>query len=222
MIGAPPEAELMNPSYLIRGALVLACLMETFGVAEAASLKIVKVGAPAINCVFNPTCQVVVTDSLGTIPVPAITGKAPWTDYGPAVLQSRAYAGAAGAPAAGETAYVYRMVMSFAVGATCVNALKLDVGPIKKHYYNLSGALADVFVTTTGGLGTIGLASAAEDGDTVTFTFEKPVCAGSAPEKGDTSFFFGFAAAGAPMKTTAKVQVVSGPAVDTPARTPQH
>lgn len=194
----------------------------TFGAAQAAPLKIVNVGAPAISCVFSNECKVIVTDSIGTVPLSGVSGQAPWAGYGPAVLQSRSFTGAKGTVAAGETAYQYRMVLSFAVGNVCVNTLKLDVGPIKKHYFNFSGTLADVFVITTGGLGTIGLSSADQDGNVVTFRFDKPVCAGPTSEKGDTSFFFGFVAGAGPMQTSGKVGVVGGQAIDTPARVPQH
>jgi hypothetical protein len=203
-------------------ALALASFVATFGVAQATPLKVVNVGAPAVNCVFSIDCKNLVTDSLATVPVPGVSGTAPWPGYGPAVLQSRTHSGNKGAPAAGETAYVYRMVMSYAVGSACVSALKLDVGPIKRHYYNLSGMLADIYVVTTGGLGTIGVSSAEQDGTIVTFTFKKPICAGPAAEKGEQSFFFGYSATGQPKPTSGKVQVVGGPMIETPARAPQH
>ncbi|HEV7919332.1 MAG TPA: hypothetical protein VGR02_00930, partial [Thermoanaerobaculia bacterium] len=46
----------------------------------AQPLKVVKVAAPAVNCVFNPTCKVTVTDL--TAPI--------WTT---GFLQSRFYTG---------------------------------------------------------------------------------------------------------------------------------
>lgn len=206
----------------LRIKIAPAVFFVTLGAAQATPLKIVNVGAPAINCVFSSECKVTVTDSLGTVPLSGVSGQAPWAGYGPAVLQSRSYIGARGTAAAGETAYIYRMVLSSAVGSVCVNTLKLDVGPIKRHYFNFSGTLADVFVVTTGGLGTIGLSSADQDGNAVTFRFDKPVCGGPTSEKGDTSFFFGFVAGTEPMQTSSKIGVVGGQAVDTPARVPQH
>src|SRR4029079_5351404 len=68
----------------------------------ATDLKIVKVNAgiaKPFTCLFNPSCKVTVTDSVGDIQLPGITGKA--------VLQSRTYQGEAGTPAAGLTAYEY-------------------------------------------------------------------------------------------------------------------
>lgn len=34
-------------------------------------LKVVNVGAPAVNCVFDPSCAVNVTDTTAPIPIPA-------------------------------------------------------------------------------------------------------------------------------------------------------
>src|SRR2546423_15673093 len=76
--------------------------------AIAAQLSIVAVSAPAINCVFETDCTIVVTDSVGIIPVPNLIA-------GAARLQSRTFAGQAGAPAAGKTGYEYRVDLTTAV-----------------------------------------------------------------------------------------------------------
>src|SRR5205085_6609182 len=68
--------------------------------AQAAPLKVVTVAAPDVNCVFDPSCKLTVTDSVGDIVIPGMTGKA--------VLQSRTFSGAAGAPGAGLIGYEYR------------------------------------------------------------------------------------------------------------------
>src|SRR3954452_15591157 len=78
-----------------------AMLCSLTGAASAAPLSVVTVAAPDINCVFETDCTVVVTDSIGDIPLAGMTGKAR--------LQSRTYAGKAGAPGAGNTAYEYRL-----------------------------------------------------------------------------------------------------------------
>lgn len=185
--------------------------------AHAAPLKVVNVGAPAVNCVFNTTCKITVKDTGGNIPVPGISGTAR--------LQSRTYAGAAGAPAAGKTGYEYRVNLTQAVGVLnipCVSALKVDFGPVASLDYDKDGQPDQVFVVTSGGLGTVGLASAAQVGTTITFTFSAPVCAGSSPGKGDTSFFFGLAAAKAPKAITAQAQIAGGAWVNVPARAPIH
>jgi hypothetical protein len=156
--------------------------------AQAGPLAVVNVGAPAVNCAFNttnaPACQVVVEDAIGTFNV---TG-----DSGVARLQSRNYPGKAPAPAAGDMAYIYRVDLTNVQGILapiCVAKLALDFGPVVKLPYDMpkDNASFDVFVVTTGGLGTVGPSSANQVGNTITFTFSKPVCPGA------TSYFFGLA-----------------------------
>ena len=158
--------------------------------AQAAPLAVVDVAAPAINCVFNaapipnvppPACQVVVNDSIGVFTPPG--------DIGAARLQSRTYPGTAPAPAAGDMAYVYRVDLTEVKGVTaanCVTKLALKFGPVVKLHYGPSGD-SDIFVVTTGGLGSVKIASADQVGGTITFTFASPVCPGA------TSYFFGLA-----------------------------
>lgn len=194
--------------------------------AEAGPLTIVNVNAPAINCVFNPSCTVVVTDSIGSFTPPG--------DVGMARLQSRTYPGVSGAPAAGLTAYVYRVDLTSvkALSAVnCVSKLLLDIGPIAKLAYlppspTHGPMTADVFVVTSGGLGTIGLSSAVQTGNIVTFTFSKPVCpkgsSAAANFPGETSFFFGLAAKTTPKPSTAKLVYSLGGGATTAARVPTH
>jgi hypothetical protein len=100
-------------------------------IAGAAPLSVVEVTAPDINCVFNTTCKVTVTDSSGDISFGGMTGKG--------FLQSRTFLGAAGAPAEGKTGYEYRvdMTQATAIGDTaCVTDLTVDFGPVlwrKRH-----------------------------------------------------------------------------------------
>src|SRR5918911_1681971 len=140
----------------------------------AAQLSIVTVNAPAINCVYETDCTVTVTDSVGAIPVPNLTS-------GAARLQSRTFAGQQGAPAAGKTGYEYRIDLTSAVTDaefSCVTDLTVDFGPVTKLQYNKSGPLDQVYVVTKGGIGKIGLWSAEQTGNIVTFPFTQPVCAG--------------------------------------------
>jgi hypothetical protein len=185
--------------------------------AQAALLKVVNVNAPAVNCIYNTTCKITVTDSVGIIPVPGIAGTAR--------LQSRSFTGAAGAPAAGKKGYMYRVDLTQAIGivdAPCVSALKLDFGPVLKFNYDNSGLPDDVFVITSGGLGSVGIASADKVGNVITFTFSSGVCAGASAGKGDTSFFFGLTSNAAPKSITAQAQVQGGPLVNVQARVPNH
>src|SRR5581483_1139203 len=87
---------------LAAGAGASAALLCTLaGAATAGSLTIVKVGAPAVNCVFQPSCTIPVSDTTG----PADLGGAAGSGF----LQSRTYSGAPGTPAAGKTGYEYRL-----------------------------------------------------------------------------------------------------------------
>jgi hypothetical protein len=164
-------------------------------------LTIANVHAPAINCVFDTTCRVTVTDSVGDIPMPSdVTGTGR--------VQSRTFAAAAGSPGAGKTAYEYRVDMTQAVSAgevPCVTDLTVEFGAIAKLQYDGSGPLDDGYVVVQGGIGTIGILEAIKTGNSITFTFNQPVCAGPTPGSGHSSYFFGLASASAPKAVTAKV-----------------
>jgi hypothetical protein len=183
--------------------------------AQAQSLKVVEVGAPAINCVFQTDCIIPVSDTIGTIALPFISPGTAW-------LQSRTFAGEPGAPGAGTTGYEYRVSMTQASGPGCVLGLNLNFGPSKQLPY-LNNQLADVYVVTTGGLGTVGIQSAVRNGDAIQFTFKAPVCADGPPDIKKTTFFFGLAATAAPMHVNASVWAIGDPALlGVDARVPTH
>jgi hypothetical protein len=199
-----------------RAALAAALLLLLTAAAGATPLVITDVGAPAVNCVFDTTCRIVVNDTVGNIAVPGAVGTAR--------LQSRAFTGTAGAPAAGKNGYMYRidLTQSVAVGnIVCITALKLNFGPVSKFHYKTGGPLADIFVVTSGGLGSVGLASADLTANVITFKFSAPVCPGASPGKGVTSFFFGLAAVKAPKAITAQVQAGNA-FINVAARAPNH
>lgn len=186
----------------------------------AQSLTIVEVNAPAVNCVFQPSCVITVSDTTGTIGLPFIGTP------GTAWLQSRIYPSAAGTPAAGKTGYVYRVSLTQASGtADCLLGLVLNFGPVAKLPYKGPGQNADVFVITTGGLGTIGLKSAEKTGDVIDFAFGKPLCLDGPPDIKNTTFFFGLAADKAPAAKPIDATIY---AIGTPpfysvqARIPEH
>ena len=187
------------------------------GVAGATSLSIVTVSAPEINCIYETDCTVTVTDTVANITLPSMTGNGR--------LQSRTFAGKAGAPAAGKTGYEYRldMTQATAIGdVACVTGLEVNFGPITKLQYNKTGPVDDVFVITKGGLGSIGLASAEQDRNIITFTFSQPVCAADTSGPGKTTFFFGLTSAHTPKGIVAKVEVPAFDPVDIKARAPNH
>lgn len=186
-------------------------------IASAANLTVVTVAAPDINCIFETDCTIVVTDSVGTIALPSAAGTAR--------LQSRTFVGKPGAPADGKTGYEYRVDLTQATAlgdVACVTALDVDFGPVTKLQYNKVGPADDVFVITKGGLGTIGLSSAVQNRNIVTFTFSQPVCAADASGPGQTSFFFGLSSSQAPTGIVATIEVPGIGPIDVKARAPSH
>ena len=177
--------------------------------AVAANLTVVKVAAPAVNCVFNASCTVTVNDSVG---------KLTFSQLGDgAFFQSRTYPAVAGTPGAGNTAYEYRLDLRQAnIFAECVAGLVLNIGPVTKLTYpqNQPG---HVFVVTQGGLGSVGIKSADQNGSVITFTFDKPLCPGA------TSYFFGLAASAAPVHASAMMFGPGAvPFIPSDVRVPAH
>ena len=183
---------------------------------SAASLKIVNVGAPAINCVFNASCAVGVSDTKANFPLSA---------GGTGIFQSRTFKGANGSPAAGLFAYEYRLDLGNAVGVTalsCVDWVSVNFGPVVSTLDFTADKKRDqVFVVTNGGLGTIGLVSAVQTGSTIKFKFKTPVCAGKAPGKGDSSFFWGLVSRKSTTNISATIHETSGITRSVKARAPQ-
>ena len=201
----------MNPSkhaLLCAAALALAVPSP----APAAALKIVEVGAPAINCVFDKSCKLLVEDSLGAIKLAG--------DVGIGRMQTRTVTGAAGTPGAGKTVYQYRVDLKDVLTDTaknCIGALKIDFGKVASLPYKGPGSSAQIFVVTSGGSGSIGLASATLTGSIVTFKFAAPIC----PEQ--SSYFLGLTSNAAPVPATAQLfSVRSGPMLSPPVRAPAH
>jgi hypothetical protein len=168
----------------ILSSALLLCLTPL--IAAAATLKVVNVSAPAINCVFNSTCTFTVNDTSDNFVMS--TG-------GTGFLQSRTFKGAAGAPAAGLFGYEYRVDLRSAVGATaisCIDWMTISFGPVVSTLnYGGDAKPEEVFVITKGGLGSIGIASAVQTGSNLKLKFTTPICGGSAPGNGDSSFFWG-------------------------------
>src|SRR5215813_2135228 len=93
--------------------LLLLLIMLASTTLQAAPLKIVNVGAPAINCVFTTAspCTITVSDTVENVPMSV---------GGTGRLQSRTYTGLTGSAAAGLSAYEYRLDLTNAVGATAL------------------------------------------------------------------------------------------------------
>jgi len=196
-------------SVFLAAAIAVAGYVCVGSVAYAVPLSVIDVGAPAVNCVFHTSCSVVVDDSVGTFNLPG--------DSGDGRLQSRTYPGTAPAPAAGDMAYVYRVDMTSMHGLTavnCVTKMVLDFGHVVPLPYSPKGDF-NVFVVTSGGLGTVGLSSALQSGNAIEFNFSKPVC------PGETSYFFGLASKSLkPVPNKAELFRSLGGTVVTEARVP--
>jgi hypothetical protein len=202
------------------GRIVVASLLVTASApglrpALAEPLLITDTKAPDLNCLFNQTCKIAVTDSVGVIPITGISGRA--------VLQSRTFFGIYGTPAAGLTGYLFRVDLTQAMASTtkaCVTRLTLDLGPLRKLAYPGGPGPGEVFVITAGAIGTVGLMSADRHERAMSFTFASPVCPGAGGVAGSTSYFFGFAAAETPQSATARVELDNGQTLDVAARAP--
>jgi hypothetical protein len=185
--------------------------------AVAEPLATINLGSPALRCVFatNKRCNLNGTASTGVIPIPGIGGSA--------VLHSLTFPADPDSWAAGSTGYEFRIDLSQATAGptkACVTRLTLDVGPLSRLPYMGRADLYDVFVINTGATGFVGLASAERAESAITFVFAKPVCPGAGSDKGESSYFFGFAAAAAPREISAQVGLDSGETLDVAARAP--
>lgn len=194
---------------------IIFCLFCT--TTQAEPLRVVTVGAPAINCLFDPTCRVVVNDTSDSIPLP--TG-------GRNFLQSRTFRGQPGSPADGLYAYLYRLDLRNATGIVnipCLISLTINSGPVANSLdFDGDGKIGDqVFVVTSGGLGSVGLSSADQSGETITFNFSAPVCAGARPGGGQGTFFFGLVSSQPPQRITATVVESGGKSYEVQARAPE-
>ena len=185
--------------------------------AQAQPLTVVEVNAPAVNCVFHPACTITVSDTVGFIPLPYLA--APRTAF----LQSRTFGGAPGTPAAGKAGYMYRSSLTQAGGsADCLGGLVLNFGPALKLPY-APDKLADVFVITSGGLGSVGVKSAERFGEVIVFELAKPLCLDGGPNLANTTFFFGLAADTPAMATSAQIFSSGNPPLySVDARVPSH
>jgi hypothetical protein len=200
---------------LLRSIAWATATLASASIAHAGPLTIVDVAAPPVNCVFHLNCIIPVTDSTAPIPLPFTAGSP--------FLQSRTFTGMPGTPAAGTFGYEYRLDLSSAAGALdCLLGLVVNFGPVASLPYT-SGSIAHVYVIKQGGLGTVGIKSAEQDGSVITFTFEKPMCVGAAPGMGQSTFFFGSASTKQPHEIDAGMFGYGNPPfISLKARAPNH
>jgi hypothetical protein len=188
---------------LLAAQLLVAC----------SSLRVVPVNAPAVNNVFDPS---------GTIPVQDRTSPI-WTS---GFLQSRNFEGVAGAPAAGLYGYEYRIDLTQVAGILSIpliDSLTVDFGPhVSTLDFDGDGTADDVYVITTGGLGTVGVSSATKSGNSITFNFNPPVGGGASPGRGESTFFFGVVSAHPRRDVTVTAANNQGPPLTLTAWAPNY
>ena len=93
-----------------RKLTTFAGLLLVAGRSWAAPVDLVDVAAPEINCLFSPTCTLVVSDTLSPL---TLTGTS-----GSGVLQTRVFVGEPGSPGAGVYGYEFRIDLE---GITATN-----------------------------------------------------------------------------------------------------
>lgn len=183
----------------LRGMVVLVVL--TAFAAPLMALNVVNTSAPAVNYVFSPTGSVSVTDMTS----PVLTN---------GFLQSRIFQGQPGSPAAGKWVYEYRLDLRNVVGILSipyVTDVAIPFGTPRSYDYNFDGNATDqVFVISSGGMGTKGLSGATTWGSYIFFTFAGNVYGGGSPGNGESSYFWGVVSDYAPVVKTGYVYHDSG------------
>ncbi|HEY0160090.1 MAG TPA: hypothetical protein VGF28_22575 [Thermoanaerobaculia bacterium] len=131
-------------------------------------------------------------------------------------LISRVYEGEVGSPAEGKWVYEYRVDMTDATDPASIPEIEsVDIfnGPMLQYDYNFdSTSTDDIYVITSGGLGSIGLASVTTllTGDR-RFLFSSYVAGGGGTGLGQSSYHFGFISDDSPHAILATVNTVAGP-----------
>ncbi|MEZ4706506.1 MAG: hypothetical protein R3A44_04830 [Caldilineaceae bacterium] len=209
----------MQTSASSAGAITFAPAPKELAAPDVA-LQIVNVGAPAINCIFDLDCTITVNDFSDTFAVPGAAGLG--------TLVSRQWPiGEAGTKGEGLYPYLYRIDLGQAAATTavvCVDSLDIDFGgPVEKLDYDGNNEVEDVFVVTSGGVGSIAPVLAEQTGTGIRFTFKPAVCpAGS--NTGSDTFYFGLASKQPPQDIVATVNngssVIANPKARAPERAP--
>jgi hypothetical protein len=207
----------MKRGFLTAVLTLLAMLGGVQNCVYAAPLKIVHVNAPAVNCKFDPSCKVVVNDF--------VTDFAWSSTSNDSFLQSRTWPqGKPGTAAAGLYAYLYRIDLSKAMAATgytCVKSFSIPFGPVQAVDYSGTGTASQVFVITTGGVGSIAPVTAVQTGNQIDFTFKPLLCNGGQPGKGGMTFFFGLSSKKPSREVTSTLSRDTGPALSLKAIAPK-
>ncbi len=192
--------------------------------ASAAPLTVAKVAAPAVNCIFQPSCKLTVADTVALFQIPGAAGQAR--------LQSRTFQGAPGPGGKTLYGYLYRVdlgeVSAAAATPPCVWAVKVSdaKGVSSQVDYDKNGSPDDAMAITAGGLGAIVPTAESDEQTSMIFRFAPGVCAGAKTGGSQSSVFFGFASlvqpTPAPDPVFTSVQLTpGGPWIPVAGRGPQ-
>lgn len=167
------------------------------------ALRLVEVRAPDINLMFAHGGSLTVTDAVSPLRLAGAPGQG--------FLQSRhASASEPGTPAAGLTAYEFRLSLEGIGAGSGVVSLTLPVRRPATLDFAASGvdATGEVFAVTAGGLGDRAPSRAEMSDAGLVLTFDPPLATG------EGSVFMGFAAPGSPRPGRAIVIDVHGSAIE--------
>lgn len=213
-----PSERTSNPFKVLMAFSLMAFTSSAFSAtAFAMPLRFVNSDAKDVDCIFNIKCKVVASDRSELIPMPAnLTGKA--------YLHSRTFKGGAHSPAAGKTAYQYRLDLrqvSSMSEAPCITALILIFGPVTQLPYSGTGKLDDVHIIESDNSAAIGLFAAEKDNNSIVFTFSRPLCAAIPGNgQGGESRFFGIASSRPSKAALVKVVMPDGSLLTVKTRAP--
>jgi hypothetical protein len=160
------------------------------------------VQAPLINTAFSSSGQVTASDTTGTITLPDGTGSG--------FVQSRTIGpGQPGTVAAGLTGYLYRLDLTgiSAGAAGGLTRIVIPTGAPPAVAWPGASGPSPLFVITEGGTGSVAPARIQLIGHLTVVDFDPPLPAGQ------SSFFFGLAAAATPVATDLTVYAAGGSAV---------
>jgi len=158
--------------------------------AQDEPLRMARVSAPDINCIFDQDCEITVSDSSADIEFPNAEGVG--------VLQSRTLPqGESDTAAEGLYGYEYRIdlrEMTAGSERPCILAMRMNFGPLVPIDYDQDDVLEDFYVVVEGGIGTEVPEIATQVGDLVTVDFGNGICVGDPIEgiSGESTVFIGF------------------------------
>lgn len=142
----------------------------------AEPLRVVKVDATAIAQLFWASDSIGVEDTTSPLELNGAGGAG--------FVQSRTYPPGTTSETNGLRVYEYRVALDGVTGDGRIESLTLELGAVETVEYR-AGEPGEVFVTSQGGIGSVGLVAVERAGADVTFSFDD-----GGVEAGASSFFF--------------------------------